>query len=269
MAFVRFFKFIEVKMFIDTHCHLDFDDYDKDRNDVIKDAINEKVRIIIDPGIDFDSSKRAIEVAKIYDCVYATIGIHPHNASKTDATKFNECMKLIENNKKVVGIGETGLDFYYQNSDRISQVTLFQKHIQFAREFDLPVVIHQRNAEKEMVEILENTKRPSKIVFHCFGGDEEFFQWVNENSFYVSFTGIITFSNAISVKKIAEKVRLDRVFFETDAPYLAPSPFRGKRNEPRFVRFVVEEFARIRKISVNEAASITTENAMKFFNLVY
>lgn len=253
-------------MFVDTHCHLDFSQFDKDRSQVIEKAIDERVLFIVNPSIDLESSRKAIEISNEFDIVYACCGIHPHNASDTDDMQFNMCMKLTDN-KKVVGIGETGLDFYYQHSDYASQINLFKKHIEFAKKLELPLIVHQRNAEKQMYEVFEDIKPPSKVVFHCFSGDEKMLEWAMEKGFYVSFTGILTFPDAVILRKIGEKVKIDRVFFETDAPYLTPCPYRGKRNEPRFVRFIVEEFSRIRKIKIEELAKITTENAMRFFNI--
>ncbi|MGB9642456.1 MAG: TatD family hydrolase [Candidatus Ratteibacteria bacterium] len=253
-------------MFADTHCHLDFPDFDADREQVIEQAFAEKVSLIINPGTDLPSSKRACEIAREFDFVYAATGIHPHSANSANDDVFYQCMKLVENNK-VIAIGETGLDFFYQNSKKEAQIELFKKHIRFAARFNLPLIVHQREAESEIMQIFESERMPSKVVFHCFSGDEKMLEWMMASGFYVSFTGLITFRNAVSVRKMVEKVNLDRVFFETDAPYLAPHPYRGKRNEPRFVRFVVEEFARIRKISTYEIAKISTHNAMKFFGL--
>ncbi|HOK79857.1 MAG TPA: TatD family hydrolase [bacterium] len=253
-------------MFADTHCHLDFPDFDADRKRVIEQAFAEKICLIINPGTDLFSSKRACEIAREFDFVYAATGIHPHNAELVSDDVFYQCMKLVENNK-VIAIGETGLDFFYQNSKKEDQIELFRKHIRFATKFDFPLIVHQREAENETIQIFESERHPSKVVFHCFSGDEKMLEWVMASGFYVSFTGIITFRNAANVRKLVEKVNPDRVFFETDAPYLAPHPYRGKRNEPRFVRFVVEEFARIKKLSTHEIAEITTQNAMKFFGI--
>ncbi|MCX7706294.1 MAG: TatD family hydrolase [bacterium] len=253
-------------MFADTHCHLDFKEFDRDLNKVIRMALEEKVRIIINPGIDLDSSIKAVEISKKYECVYAACGIHPHNAAGMRSDEFDRCMKLIEN-EKVVAVGETGLDFYYHYSDRNSQIELFKKHIFFSKKIDKPLIVHQRNAEDELMDVFEDTGCPSKVVFHCFGGDEKLFEWIIAKGFYVSFTGILTFKNAKTLRLLAEKVPLDKVFFETDAPYLAPFPLRGKRNEPRFVRIIVEEFSGLRKIPLNELAQMTTENAKKFFSI--
>lgn len=253
-------------VFVDSHCHLDFSEFDSDRDDVIRRAFEEKTDIIINPGIDLNSSRKALEISRNFEGVYVTCGIHPHNAMSIDEDEFDRCMELIEN-KKVVGIGETGLDFYYNHSDMISQVELFKKHIQFAAKNDMPLVVHQRKAEDETIKIFESIEHPARVVFHCFGGDRKLLEWIISKGFYVSFTGILTFRNARDLRSLVEKVPLNRVFFETDAPYLSPVPFRGKRNEPRFVRSIVEEFSRIRKISVGEMAEISTENAMKFFGI--
>ncbi|HOL49438.1 MAG TPA: TatD family hydrolase [bacterium] len=253
-------------MYADTHCHLDFPDFDADREQVIKQAFDEKISLVINPGTDLPSSKMAYEIAQKFNSVYAATGIHPHSANSVNDDIFQQCMELIEHDK-VIAIGETGLDFYYQHSKKSAQVELFKKHIKFAARFDIPLIVHQRDAEEEIIEIFKNETYPSKVVFHCFSGDEKMLEWVMASGFYISFTGIITFRNATSVKKIAEKVNLDRVFFETDAPYLTPHPYRGKRNEPRFVRFIVEEFARLRKLCAHEIAEITTANAIKFFGI--
>ncbi len=253
-------------MFCDTHCHLDFEQFNKDRQKVVEKAIEEKVEFIINPGIDLESSTKACKLANQFYCVYACCGIHPHNAASSNEEELQQCMKLI-NGEKILGIGETGLDFYYQYSDRDTQIKMFKSHIEFARKFDLPLIVHQRNAEEEMIEIFQQIKYPSKVVFHCFSGSKKLYSLIMEKGFYISFAGILTFKNAEILRKIAGIVPPDRIFFETDSPYLAPSPFRGKRNEPRFVRLIVEEFSRIRKMSVEEVASISTENAKNFFGI--
>lgn len=255
-----------MNMFADTHCHLDFKEFDNDREQVIASAIEENVIVIINPGIDLQSSIKAVEISKKYECVYSACGIHPHNAGRIDEAEFNHCMNLSAD-KKTVGIGETGLDFYYNHSDRSAQIELFKKHILFASKKNMPLIVHQRNAEDVMIEIFESINHPQKVVFHCFGGDKKLLDWIISKGFYISITGILTFQNAKNLHLLAETIPLDRVFFETDAPYLTPSPFRGKRNEPRFVRFIVEEFSRIRKIPVDEVASISTQNALRFFGI--
>ena len=253
-------------MLADTHCHLDFQEFENDRKIVIENALNEGVGFIINPAIDLVSCLKAIEITRNFECVYATVGIHPHNAEGYSEEVFDSLTKLVSE-RKIVGIGETGLDFFYNKSSRQKQIEVFKKHIEIAKKYDLPLIVHQRQAQDETMEIFGSTKCPTKVVFHCFSGDEKFLEWAISKGFYISFTGILTFKNAIELKKIAEKVPLNRVFFETDAPYLAPVPFRGKRNEPRFVRFIVEAFAGIRKMSVKEIAHLTTENAIKFFGI--
>jgi len=253
-------------MFFDTHCHLDFSEFDDDREYVIKQAMDEDIRIIINPGIDIESSIKASEIARQFPIVYALCGIHPHNVGSINDDIFNRCMSLI-NEGKVIGIGETGIDLFYDTFDADTQVRIFKKHINFARENNLPLIVHQRDAQDLMMNIFDEITPPSKVVFHCFSGDEGFLDWVVERNFYVSFTGIITFKNSASIRRIAEKIQINRVFFETDAPYLTPHPFRGKRNEPRFVRIIAEEFARIKGMTISDVSEITSDNALRFFNI--
>ena len=254
-------------MFVDTHCHLDFPEFDNDRKYVIEQALKEDIGFILNPGIDLESSKRAIQIAKNFKIVYAACGIHPHNARSVNNDAFNGCMDLLSEDK-VIAIGETGLDFFYQNSDIKQQIILFRKHINFARENNIPLIVHQRNAEEAVIEIFNEIKFPSKVVFHCFVSNKIFLDWIIKNNFYISFTGILTFKSALSLKKLIENVPIERVFFETDSPYLAPHPVRGKRNEPCFVRFIVEEFARLKRMSVSEVSEITTNNALQFFGIL-
>ncbi len=255
-------------MLIDTHCHLDFPDFEKDREETIQRAKKENVRYIINIGTSVSSSLKSSEIAQKYNCIFATAGIHPTDMEKThiiDIEKINELAK----NPKIVGIGEVGLDFHYSRKFEEKQKEFFIYQIEIAEKHNLPLIIHQREAEKEIKELLKTRKLPEKIVFHCFSGDEEILDWCMANGFYISFTGIVTFPKAYNVHKAAKIAPIDRLFVETDAPFLAPVPFRGKRNEPSYVRFVLEKIAQIKQMDRAKIEDVIFQNSIKFFNISY
>ncbi|MCL5674325.1 MAG: TatD family hydrolase [Candidatus Omnitrophica bacterium] len=251
-------------MLIDTHCHLDFPDFEKDRQETIERAQKENIRYIINIGTSVSSSVKSIEISQKHDFIFATAGIHPtdvENISINDIEKIDEIAK----NPKIAGIGEVGLDFHYSRKFEKKQREFFTYQIELAEKHKLPLVIHQREAEQEIKEILENRKLPEKIVFHCFSGDEEMLGWCMKKGFYISFTGIVTFPKASNVHNLVKIAPLDRIFIETDAPFLAPVPFRGKRNEPSYVRFILEKIAQIKQMDKEKIEDIIFRNSLTFF----
>jgi TatD DNase family protein len=253
-------------MYIDTHCHLDFSEFEQDRKQIIENANKQGVRYIINIGTSVSSSLKSVEISKQYECVFSTVGIHPteiENISISDIEKINELVK----NTKIAGIGEVGLDFHYSRKSEDKQKEFLIYQIEIAEKHKIPLVIHQREAEKEIKEILENRNLPERIVFHCVSGDQEMLDWCMKKGFYISFTGIVTFPKAINVHNMAKLVPLDRFFIETDAPFLAPVPFRGKRNEPSHVRFVLEKIAQIKQMDKEKLEDIIFNNSIKFFNI--
>jgi TatD DNase family protein len=254
-------------MFIDTHVHLNADQYDEDLTEVIERAIENKVTKMVVIGFDRKTIERAMALAETYDFIYAVVGWHPVDA--IDCTEVD--LKWIEElsaHPKVVGIGETGLDYYWDKSPKEIQQDVFRKQIRLAKKVNLPIIIHNRDATEDVLRILkEEDAKTTGGVMHCFSGSVETARESIEMNFMISLGGPVTFKNAKKPKQVAELISLDHLMIETDAPYLAPHPYRGKRNEPSYVPLVAEEIARLKGISVEEVAQATTRNAEKFFKL--
>lgn len=252
-------------MFVETHCHLDFPEFDQDRDEVIKRAEEQDIGCIINIGASLKGSLDSLGLAKRYAFIYATAGIHPHEADRFDAKIF-ESIKEIAQEDKVVAIGEIGLDYYRNYSHPDKQKTLFVSLINLAKDLNLPLVIHTRSSQSDTLNIVKKAM-PINAVVHCFSGDADFLKECLELGFLASFTCNITYKKAQNLRDIVKLVPIDRLLLETDAPYLAPQGLRGKRNEPANVKFLAEEIARIKQISIEEVAAITTDNARKFFGL--
>lgn len=249
---------------IDTHCHLEMKPFDDDREDVIKRA-KENLEAVITVGSDFEGNKGAVALAKKYDFIYASVGIHPHDAKDFNDNIFDQ-IKAWAKNPKVVAIGETGLDYYYDHSPRDIQKKVFIKQIRYAVESGIPAIIHSREAKEDTISILEES-RISKGVLHCFSGDIETAQRAIAMGLYISFAGTITFKKALQIQQIAKIIPDEYLLIETDAPYLAPEPLRGKRNEPAFVKHTAEFIANIRGVSTEDIDRITTLNAKRLFGI--
>lgn len=254
-------------MFIDTHVHLNADQFQEDLQQVIERAVCAKVEKMIVVGFDQVTIERAMKLIEEYEFLYAVIGWHPVDA--IDCTDVE--LKWIEelaSHPKVVGIGETGLDYYWDKSPKDVQQALFRKQIHLAQRVNLPIIIHNRDATFDVMQILkeENAQSVGGIM-HCFGGSVETARELIKMNFMISLGGPVTFKNARLPKKVAKEIPLEHLLIETDTPYLAPHPYRGKRNEPSFVTLVAEEIARLKEISVEEVAKATTGNARKIFKL--
>lgn len=253
-------------MLIDTHCHLDFPEFDNDRDEVILRARDKGIEYIINIGSSLEGSRKSLELSQKYDFIYATVGIHPHEADKFEEKIGLEIEQLAKKDK-VIAIGETGLDYYKNYSQRENQKSLFMWLVQLARNLRLPLVIHNRQAESDTLKILKEVM-PPKAVVHCFSGDENFLKECVDLGFSISFTCNLTYKKAQDLRNLVKLVPLERLMLETDAPFLPPEGFRGKRNEPMYVRYLAEEISRIKEVSLDGVAKITTANAKKFFNLI-
>ncbi len=252
-------------MLIDTHCHLDFPEFDADRDDVIRRAKNEGIGYIINIGSSLQGSKKALELSRRYDFVYATIGLHPHEADRFD----DEAKLIIEKlakEDKVVAIGETGLDYYKNYALAENQKVLFRYSVKLAKDLGLPLVIHCRQAQEDTLRVL-NEAMPINAVVHCFSGDDIFLKKCLDLGFFISFTCNITYRQAQNLRTFVKLTPLDRLMLETDAPFLAPEGFRGKRNEPIYVKVLAQEVARIKELSFEEVSRVTTDTSKRFFNL--
>ncbi|HEX38185.1 MAG TPA: TatD family deoxyribonuclease [Candidatus Cloacimonetes bacterium] len=247
--------------FIDTHAHLQFDFYDKDRDEVIRTAFEKGIKSIINIGTDGPTSKMAIELARDHKNLFATAGWHPHDVTKYDEKKLLDFLE----EDKVVALGEIGLDYYRNLSSKKLQKEVFETQIKIGIEKNLPLVIHDRNAHQDTFDILKKY-HPEKVVFHCFSGDYTFAQDVLEQGWFISFTGVVTFDKG-SYYGIIRDVPDDKYFVETDAPFLTPYPYRGKRNRPEYVEYIIQQIAEIKQKTPIEIARQTTENAENFFCL--
>jgi TatD DNase family protein len=253
----------------DTHTHLDFPQFNDDRERVIERASTADVKAIINVGADLASSRAAVALAEAYSQVYAAVGVHPHDA-KTLTKEVLEELRALASHTKVVAIGEIGLDFYRDLSPRDKQRQAFQQQLALAREVGKPVIIHDREAHEAVMAILRHWvegSHESVGVLHCFSGDLAMAQEAIELGFYISIASPVTFKNARRLRELVRQLPLEKLLIETDCPYLAPHPHRGKRNEPAYVRLVAEEVARVKMTSLEEVASITTFNALNLFAL--
>lgn len=252
-------------MFFDSHAHLDDDRFSPDRKKVINSLKKNGVDFYINVGADMLSSEKSIKLAEEYDFIYASVGVHPHDAASLAEEDMARLKKMLAH-KKVVALGEIGLDYFYDNSPRDIQKKWFIRQLQIAKETDMPVIIHCRDAVGECMDIIRKSEH-KKGVMHCFSGSAETAEELADMGWYVSFSGSVTFKNAEKLRRAASAVPLDRLMIETDSPYLSPEPVRGTRNTPQNVRYVAEKIAEIKQISVEEVAKITFENAKKFFNI--
>ncbi len=254
---------------IDTHCHLEMDEFDTDREEVIKRAKDVGIEAIITIGSDLEGSKGAVELSERFDFIYASIGIHPHDAKVFSEDIYNQIKKWAEGGRgvgKVVAIGEIGLDYHYDNSPREIQKKIFKRQLALAIETGLPVVIHSREAKKDTLEIIKESGI-DKGVLHCFSGDMDMAEKAMAMGFYISMAGPVTFKNAKKPGDIAKEIPDDYLLIETDAPYLTPEPFRGKRNEPSYLVHIAKTIAELRGISIEDIARITTLNAKRLFSI--
>jgi TatD DNase family protein len=257
-------------MFVDSHAHIDGPEFDADREEVIQRAQSAGVFAILNVGTGDPHSgafERAVALGKSHHSIYTAIGTHPHDARLYDDHAEEKTKVLIESGERVVAWGEIGLDFHYDNSPRDVQVAVFKRQLRAARECNLPVIIHTREAEAETIEILNTDYADCPGVFHCFSGSRELAQRGVDLGFMISFSGIVTFKKAEELRQTARQVPLAQLLIETDCPYLAPVPHRGKRNEPAYVVEVARCLAELHGLKLEELAHITTENFMRFFSL--
>ncbi len=252
-------------MLVDTHVHLNSKKFDHNLDEVIKRALDNKVETMIVVGFDKETNKRAIELAEKYPFIYATVGFHPTDAKKIKPTDYDLLVKQL-NHKKVVGVGECGLDFYWDKDFIDEQIEVFKKQIELSIQFDKPLIIHMRDASEATYNVLSEY-RNLKGIMHCYSGSPEMATNFLNLGLHISLGGPVTFKNAQIPKRVAEMVPFDRLLVETDAPYLSPHPFRGKTNEPARVKLVAEEIARLRNLPFSEVAKQTSKNAYKLFNI--
>ena len=250
---------------IDSHCHLDHEPLISDLNNVIKRSKDVGIKKLLTISTSIDSFSKIKQLIHKDEIIYGTVGIHPHESDKNILTS-SQLVKNFKENEKIIGIGETGLDFYYNNSDREKQISSFKEHIEASIETKSPLIVHSRNAEDETYEILNSYKNNDlKILMHCFTGSKEFSKKLLLLNSYFSASGIITFKNTLDLQDTFKSLPLEKVLIETDSPYLAPVPNRGKKNEPSFIDFTAVKLAEIKEISKSKLIEITTNNFNNLF----
>jgi len=249
---------------VDSHCHLDFQQFDKDRFFVIK-RCQETLNFCINPTVNAESVKKSLEVLKDYEFIYILLGFHPHYAKdfKNEILEFYK--DLLKKEKKIVGIGEVGLDFYKNLSPKNIQINVFEKFLELAMQYKLPLVIHLREAESEAERILNNYKFNSPVIMHCFSHSYRFFEYCLERGFYLSFAGNITYPQNNLLREILKKTPLDRLLLETDSPYLTPQEKRGLRNEPSFIIYTLRFVSELINLEEKKLEKIIEENSKKAF----
>jgi TatD DNase family protein len=250
---------------IDSHCHLDHEPLHKNIHELLKKSREIGIEKILTISTSLVSFKKILQIVELDNMIFGTFGIHPHETDK-DIIHKDEIIKNTKKNKKIIAIGETGLDFYYNHSNRERQISSFKCHIEAAIELNIPVIVHSRNAENETYEILNTYKKyKPKILLHCFTGSLQLAKnLMNLNSFF-SASGIITFKNSIDLQNTFKLIPNDKLLIETDSPFLAPVPMRGKVNEPSFIKYTASKLAELKAISFEEVKKITTNN----FNLLF
>ncbi len=252
---------------IDSHCHLDHEPMYSDLKNVIQRSKDMGISKILTICTTIDSFDK---IAKLIDCdpmIFGTFGIHPHECSKDLVTK-DEIVNNIKKYNKIIGVGESGLDFYYNHSDKKTQITSFKTHIEASLELNIPIIVHSRSAENETYEILKSFhKFKPKILMHCFTGSLEFAKKLISLGSYFSASGIITFKNSLDLQKTFEVIPNERLLIETDSPYLAPVPLRGKKNEPSYIKHTLSKLANIKNINIEDLESITSNNFNSLFDL--
>ena len=250
---------------IDSHCHLDHDPLFNNIKEVLDRSKNvglKKLLTICTSNESFENIKKILDLDQI---IYGTYGIHPHETENNKVTK-NVIIENIKKHQKIIGIGETGLDFYYNHSHKDEQIKSFKEHIEASIEVDLPIIVHSRSAEHQTFEILNEYKNQKpKVLMHCFTGSYEFFKKMEKLNSYFSASGIITFSNSTDLQKTFSKIPNNKLLVETDSPFLAPAPMRGKKNEPSFIKYTIKRLAELKELDETEMTSITSKNFENLF----
>lgn len=252
--------------FIDSHAHVILEPFDNDRDKVIENALSNGISHIVQSCDNLEEIKKNLGLTKKYNNLYSSVGIHPHEAKLWDDVS-RITIKEYAKEEKVIAIGETGLDFFYNYSPKDTQLKVFRKQVKISKECSLPLIIHCRDAFNEALEILKEERPDIPGVFHCFTGTLNDAKEAIKLGFHISWSGILTFKNAKDLKEIAKEIPLEKTLIETDCPFLTPIPHRGKRNEPLFVKYVAEELARIKGIDVEEVGNVTSQNTKSVFNI--
>ena len=256
-------------MISDSHCHLDSSNLYEQLEDIVKRAEYNQVKYLLTICTTLESFKKIEIIIKKYKNIYGTFGIHPHESKKYKEVNSKFIIDLIGKHKKIIGIGETGLDYYYNHSDKVIQKKSFIEHIKAAADLNIPIIVHSRNAEQDTYEIIKSENKNSnlKVLIHCFTGSKDFAKKLLDMNCYISISGIITFSNAIELANTVSYIPMENLLVETDSPYLAPFPYRGKPNEPSYIVHTIEKLSKIKNIPKEKVITSTTNNFKKLFDL--
>ena len=253
-------------MLFDTHAHMDDRAFDEDRAQLLRSLPQQGVGLVMNPGCSLASSRNVCLLTKEYDFIYGAVGSHPDVAGEVDATVIEEYRRMCKENDKIKAIGEIGLDYHYEDIPREIQQKAFRMQMALAAELNMPVIVHERDAHADGMAIVEEFPTV-KGVFHCYSGSPEMARWLIQRGWYIGFTGVLTFKNARKALEVAEQIPLERIVLETDCPYMAPEPFRGKRNHPGYLYRMAERLAQLRDISVEEVQRITMENGKRLYRM--
>ena len=253
-------------MIFDTHAHYDDIAFDEDRDELIEYMHQNGVDYIVNAGEAVKSSLAGVEMGKKYDFVYSASGIHPEHANETTDSDIVEIEKIAKENKKVVAIGEIGLDYHYEGYNKEKQIDIFKKQLKIAKDLDLPVIIHSRDASQDTFDIIKESG-VRKGIIHCYSGSAQMAADYVKMGFFIGIGGVLTYKNARKLVEVAEEIDINNIVLETDCPYLAPAPFRGKRNNSLYIQYVAEKMAEIKGISYDEVCKITSENGKKIFGI--
>ena len=253
-------------MLFDTHAHMDDRAFDEDRRELIAGLPNQGVGLVMNPGCSLESSRNADALSRQYDFVYAAVGSHPDAADEVNDAVLEEYRKLCKLNSKIKAIGEIGLDYHYEDIPRQLQLKAFRAQMALAAELDLPVIVHERDAHADGLAVVDEFPTV-KGVFHCYSGSAEMAKELIKRGWYIGFTGVLTFKNAKKAVEVASQIPIERLVLETDCPYMAPEPFRGKRNHPGYLYRMAEKLAEIRGLSVEQIHRITAENGKALYRI--
>ncbi|MBQ8580316.1 MAG: TatD family hydrolase [Oscillospiraceae bacterium] len=253
-------------MLFDTHAHMDDHAFDTDREALLASLPSQNIGLLMNPGCSLESSRNAVKLANKYDYIYAAVGSHPDAADEVNEEVLEEYRRLVRENPKVRAIGEIGLDYHYEDIPREIQLRAFRAQMELARELNLPVIVHEREAHEDGMKIVEEFPEVGG-VFHCYSGSAEMAKWLIKRGWYIGFTGVLTFKNARKAIEVASAIPLDRIVIETDCPYMSPEPFRGRRNDPGKIYRMAERLAELRGISVAEAEAITMANGKRLYGI--
>jgi TatD DNase family protein len=250
---------------IDSHCHLDHEPLAENLSQVILRSKNIGLDKILTISTTTSSFSKIVDIVNFDPMIYGTFGIHPHETN-LEFVKKETIVKNIKSNKKIIGVGETGLDFYYNNSNKVNQINSFENHINASIDLNVPIIVHSRNAELETFEILNKYKKENlKILMHCFTGTSNFAEKLMKFNTYFSASGIITFKNSTDLQKTFKIIPEDKLLIETDSPFLTPMPMRGKKNEPSYIKYTLEKLAELKNFNIKNLDNITTNNFNKLF----